>query len=869
MKFATDATLSNGQVGTAYEATITVDGTIIQGITWVITGLPDGFIYAGSGRICTVTGTPKTAGTYTLKANAANVRTEDSRDFTLVIEPKPDPITITQEAVAAAGTGETYNQPIQATGTVLSWKVTSGSLPDGLTLNASTGIISGTVSESVIERIPNSNYSLPKDFTFEVTASNDVGGHDSKTFKITAFEPVKVLTDSLPNAVVGKEYSAEIEGGGVSDDTSFIIMDELPSGLEWKLSSNRENIVISGTPQTEGTYTFRASMVASVNRGAYSGVDKPLTLTVEPKPTPAVKPRITLPKDSGLILAGRGYSFQPTATGTEPITWAVSGTLPPGLTLDESTGKLSGTITATNEGKYANVHMPYSFTLTATNRGGTDSADVYIPVWYPPEIITSPDLTDAIKDKAYSTKITAEGTEFSMEWKKTSGTLPKGLTLSMNKGNRTCSITGSPTETGTFTFTLGLSGIAGLVNTTRTFTLKVNEDPEKGAGKPVIGTVSLSDGETGKAYVALLEATGAKPITWLKSGSLPKGLKLDEYGTIVGIPTKAKTYTFTVKAKNSAGTTSQKLTIKITGEKYSKPKITTSKLTDAIHDRSYSAQLTCKGTGPITWSFDNNKYPAGLYITDDGRISGIPKEAGKFKFKVKAENSIGSATKSYSLKVRGLQPKIVNENLPSGIVGTQYTGQLVADGTDPIKWSKSGSLPSGLKLTPKTGVISGTPKKAGTYSVRVTAKNKYGKETRAFVITVGAAEASENAPETREAVTENLADDSPANTPEVIEAYPEPEIDTGNAEIDLCVVSGDEELRGEVYAPEGKPLTFRIGEYFEDAEVYVSDEAIALEVAEDGTFILPGELVSDEFVIYVMAGNTKTIELYIVAEKEE
>ena len=508
-------------------------------------------------------------------------------------------------------------------------------------------------------------------------------------------------------------------------------------------------------------------------------------------------------------------------------------------------------------------HMPYSFTLTATNRGGTDSADVYIPVWYKPEIITSPDLADAVKDRAYNATITAEGTEFSMEWRKTGGTLPKGLTLSMNKSSRTCSLTGSPTETGTFTFTLELSSIAGLVDTTRTFTLKVNDDSGSNTGKPVINTVSLPGG------VAVLDATGAKPITWSKSGSFPKGLKLDEYGTIVGIPTKAKTYRFTVKATNSAGTTSQKITITITGEKYSKPKIKTSKIPSALQNEPYSAQLACKGTGPITWSFAGNKYPAGLYITEDGRISGIPKEAGKFKLKVKAENNIGSATKTYSLKVSGLVPEITNENLPSGIVGIQYTGQLIADGTDPIKWSKSGSLPSGLKLTAKTGVISGTPKKAGTYSFKVTAKNKYGRDTRDFVIIVGVVEASENTPETRVAVTENLADDSAASTPEIIEAYPEPETDMSNAEIDLCVVSGDEELRGEIYAPEGKPLTFRIGECFEDAEVYVADEAIAIEIADDGTFVLPGELVSGEFVIYVMAGNTKTIELYIVAEQEE
>ena len=863
VKFATDSTLPNGKVDEAYEATITMNGTIIQGMTWLITGLPEGFVYTGNGRTCTITGTPKTAGTYTLKANTANVRTEDFRDFTLVIEGKADPITITTASLPDGGTGKEYSQTLSATGNVTSWAVTSGDLPAGLKLDSSTGTISGTIADTA----SGGEDSDALSYKFDITASN-ASTSAVKTFELLVYKSITVLTESLPNAIVGEEYSATIEASG-GNVVAWVLKPAIDVPAWLKYSNSGNTLELRGTPTTTGTYTFTSDC-----GNVYCDFQKTFTLVVEPKPAPTMKPHISLPKTSGIIIAGQSCTFQPTVTGTTPITWAVKGNVPPGLTLDTSTGKLSGTITPTDEGKYAHVHMPYSFTLTATNRGGTDSADVYIPVWYKPEIITSPDLADAVKNRAYRAEITAEGTEFSMEWRKTGGNLPKGLTLSMNKGSRTCTLTGNPTETGTFTFTLELSSIAGLVNTTRTFTLKVNDDSESGTGKPVISTLSLPNGETGTAYVAVLEATGAKPIKWSKSGSLPKGLKLDEYGTIVGIPTKAKTYTFTVKAKNSAGTTSQKLTITITGEKYSKPKITTSKIPAASQNKPYSAQLACKGTGPITWSFADNKYPDGLYITEDGRISGIPKESGKFKVKVKAENNIGSATKSYTLKVSGLVPEIISESLPSGIVGIQYTGQLVADGTDPITWSKSGNLPtsSGLKLDKKTGIISGTPKKAGTYSFRVTAKNKYGRNTKEFVIIVGVVEASENAPETREAVTENLADDSPVNTPEVIEAYPEPENDMSNAEIDLCVVSGDEELRGEIYAPDGQPLTFRIGDLqggFEDAEVYVADEAIALEIAEDGTFVLPGELVSDEFVIYVMAGNTKTIELYIVAEQEE
>jgi Putative Ig domain/Bacterial Ig-like domain (group 3) len=82
---------------------------------------------------------------------------------------------------------------------------------------------------------------------------------------------------------------------------------------------------------------------------------------------------------------------------------------------------------------------------------------------------------------------------------------------------------------------------------------------------------------------------------------------------------------------------------------------------------------------------------------------------------------------------------ITTTSLPNGTKGTSYTASLHAEGgTPPYTWTHPGSkLPLGLSLEKNTGVISGTPKRAGTYTFTITAKDSsHPKETASETYTI-------------------------------------------------------------------------------------------------------------------------------------
>ncbi len=144
----TTAELPGGTVGLAYNQTLVASGGI-PGYVWSLnTGsnpLPDGLSMNPSGVI---SGTPTAAATTTITVKATDsAGGTAAKEFTVAVAtPNVQPLAITATALPIGTVGTAYNTTLAATGGTgsKSWSVSSGTLPTGLSLNVSTGVINGT-----------------------------------------------------------------------------------------------------------------------------------------------------------------------------------------------------------------------------------------------------------------------------------------------------------------------------------------------------------------------------------------------------------------------------------------------------------------------------------------------------------------------------------------------------------------------------------------------------------------------------------------------------------------------------------------------------------------------------------------------------
>ena len=697
--------LTAGQVGSAYSVTVAISGGVSP-YTWTVTqgNLPAGLTLGASTG--TISGIPTGSGssTFTLKVtDSGSPALTASGQFSIAIAAAPA-IVFSTSSLANATYNVAYSANVVATGGAgtLTYKVTTGSLPTGLTM-ASTGAISGTPTAGGT-------------FNFTVTASDAYGDSNSQAYSIQVVYPQLVVAAvTLPTGYAGSLYTPTTltatggNGGPYTWSWAAASGSSLPAGLSLASAG-----VISGTPTTAGSY----SVVVTAKDSASNTGNLTLPLTV--------KAGVSITTSS----LPSGYTGSPypsttlAATGGAgaPYTWswaAASGSsLPAGLSLS-SAGTITGTPTTAGT---------YSVVVTAKD-SASNSANAALSITILVGVsVTTMSLPSGYQGTAYTATTLAAtggtGTPYTWTWAAASGSsLPTGLTL----GSSTGTITGTPTTAGTYSVVVTAKDSAG---NTGSATLSITIE-----AAIAITTPSLPTGAKGETYSATLVAsggTGTYTWTWAAAAgsSLPPGLTLgSSTGMITGTPTTAGTYSVVITVTDSASHTAN-VTLSLTIN--ASLAITTTSLPYANTGTLYSEQLAATGgTGSDTWSTTgtSNLSTFNLTLSSSGLLSGTPTTTGTVSFTAQVKDSSGdTATQPYTFAVYSALSQN-STGLPlTGTTSVNYSGTVTGTGgSGNYCWTVTGlsdglTAPvanSGCGYASSSVSISGTPATAETVTITV------------------------------------------------------------------------------------------------------------------------------------------------------
>jgi len=321
--------------------------------------------------------------------------------------------------------------------------------------------------------------------------------------------------------------------GGVGAPTFSLTVGTLPPGLTLDTSGN-----ITGVPTQAGSFNF--TLQANSAGPPLQTLSADFTLVVD-----SLVAIVTA--NLGEAVEGRAFSATlQSVNGTAPLHWS-SDPLPAGLTLNASTGAITGT--PTTFGSYGSI-----FTVKDSSSPVQTFSKFIDGVIWGKLILTSSNLGNVTVSGFGAFPIPYSGGKQPITFNLISGTLPPGMSINFG------AISGFPTTLGTYSFVVQAQDALSPPQTAQgTLTISVVPPP------PVIKIASLPNAIVGRPYQAGLAATnGTPPYHWsISSGSLPTGILLDSAGLLHGSPTAAGSAVFSVRLTDS-GAPAQSVTAPLT-----------------------------------------------------------------------------------------------------------------------------------------------------------------------------------------------------------------------------------------------------------------------------------------------------------------
>jgi hypothetical protein len=590
----------------------------------------------------------------------------------------------------------------------LTYTFAGGNPPAGLSIDANTGIMSGTLGAVAFDTT----------YYFNVQAFDGLKGTDAYANMLVYknVPPNWISSGTIFQGFGGNPFSVQLQASDPHGANLTYYLDNsstLPDGI----TLSNTGVVAGTLPVVVSQTDYNFTAIAD------NGLkNSPRSLKI--RDFVNQPPQWVTGSSLGTFLENTAVNVSVQAidpAGLQTISYSVdiSTPLPTGLMLNGSTGLVYGTASTVTQ------DTDYTFNLIANNGilSSTQNFDLVVKFNTPPVWNTNAGLignTVALYDFTFN--LHGSDAETSVTYSLANSTsLPSGLGLSSGgliHGESTA--VDNTTQTN---FTVALSdGYNPAINRDFSIIVTPNLPPIWITNTGVLGSAFETAPFT---YQLQAFDPEGQPISYyLAEGeALPSGLKLSGTGLIAGsLPNVPNDITTNFVVYADDGTPNQQSRVvrsfSIVTLFNSPPVWTTSSLPNGIENNNYSYQLTATGVGngPMIYTLNSGVLPAGLTLSKSGLISGTMPVANTdttYSFDLFAWNGIKGANQDLTLTVEHNLPPVWTTN--SGTIGSFFGGNVFSvpivavdpNGTNVTYSLANGTtLPSGVTLS-SSGAVNG------------------------------------------------------------------------------------------------------------------------------------------------------------------